>query len=318
MPKNGPVVYLDYDQAALDAAYDQAAYAPNREQLIKRRISDSELSRQRIGEPERVTLRTGRYRAARHLPHGTRHGAGQARRAARRDSGLRSKPGHSRSASVSTSCGRQQMALNVLARPFWRQLRPNQRQLPVPIRSASSSLFVISDAWLEEDQLPQQPTLPRLPDPIALHRQSIPLRVTSRERGRTGSNAGRIAQRPDILDQRRESAGRWVVALPWGRPAMLPCVGLRATSRSVVLGHILTYIAGRIPTFTVAPIPIMEPVLSRQVLSPALLLVPQQPPHTTTPITRSPIIRLPVDRHIPRTRPPAQTPIEMIVVSAEP
>jgi hypothetical protein len=114
-----------------------------------------------------------------------------------------------------------------------------------------------------------------------------------------------------------QSAGRWVVALPWGRPAMLPCVGLRATSRSVVLGHIRTYIAGRIPTFTVAPIPIMEPVLSRQVLSPALLLVPQQPPHTTTPITRSPIIRLPVDRHIRRTRPPAQTPIEMIVVSAE-
>jgi hypothetical protein len=36
-------------------AYDQAAYAPNREQLIKRRISDSELARLRVGEPERVT-----------------------------------------------------------------------------------------------------------------------------------------------------------------------------------------------------------------------------------------------------------------------
>jgi hypothetical protein len=34
MPEKGPPVYLDYDQAALDAAYDQAAYAPNREQLI--------------------------------------------------------------------------------------------------------------------------------------------------------------------------------------------------------------------------------------------------------------------------------------------
>ena len=54
MPEKGPPVYLDYDQAALDAAYDQAAYAPNREQLIKRRISDSELVRQQIGEPERV------------------------------------------------------------------------------------------------------------------------------------------------------------------------------------------------------------------------------------------------------------------------
>ena len=27
MPEKGPPVYLDYDQAALDAAYDQAAYA---------------------------------------------------------------------------------------------------------------------------------------------------------------------------------------------------------------------------------------------------------------------------------------------------
>jgi arylformamidase len=54
MPKKGPLVFLDYDQASLDAAYDQAAYAPNREQLIKRRISDSELTRLRIGEPERV------------------------------------------------------------------------------------------------------------------------------------------------------------------------------------------------------------------------------------------------------------------------
>ena len=54
MPEKGPPVYLDYDQAELDAAYDQAAYAPNREQLIKRRINDSELARRRIGQPERV------------------------------------------------------------------------------------------------------------------------------------------------------------------------------------------------------------------------------------------------------------------------
>jgi arylformamidase len=50
----GSRVFLDYDQAALDAAYDQSAYAANREQLIKRRISDSELARRRVGEPERV------------------------------------------------------------------------------------------------------------------------------------------------------------------------------------------------------------------------------------------------------------------------
>jgi arylformamidase len=54
MPEKGPLVFLDYYQAALDAAYDQAAYAPNREQLIKRRISDSELARLRVGEPQRV------------------------------------------------------------------------------------------------------------------------------------------------------------------------------------------------------------------------------------------------------------------------
>ena len=54
MPEKGPPVFLDYDQSALDAAYDQAAYAPNREQLIQRRIRDSELARRRIGEPERA------------------------------------------------------------------------------------------------------------------------------------------------------------------------------------------------------------------------------------------------------------------------
>jgi arylformamidase len=54
MTEKGPPVFLDYDQAELDAAYDQAAYAQNREQLIKRRIRDGELARCRIGEPERL------------------------------------------------------------------------------------------------------------------------------------------------------------------------------------------------------------------------------------------------------------------------
>jgi arylformamidase len=54
MSEKGPPVFLDYDQAALDAAYDQAAYAANREQLIERRIGDSEMARRRLGEPERV------------------------------------------------------------------------------------------------------------------------------------------------------------------------------------------------------------------------------------------------------------------------
>jgi arylformamidase len=58
MPEKGPPVFLDYDQAALDAAYDQAAYAPNRAQLIERRIGDSAMARRRVGEPERVAYGT--------------------------------------------------------------------------------------------------------------------------------------------------------------------------------------------------------------------------------------------------------------------
>jgi arylformamidase len=54
MAKADDKVFLDYDQAALDAAYNQAAYAPNREQLIARRASDSAAARARIGAPERA------------------------------------------------------------------------------------------------------------------------------------------------------------------------------------------------------------------------------------------------------------------------
>ena len=46
-------VFLDYDQKALDDAYDQAVYAPNREQILKRLAYTSELVRKRIGAPER-------------------------------------------------------------------------------------------------------------------------------------------------------------------------------------------------------------------------------------------------------------------------
>ena len=58
MLEKGPPVFLDYDQAALDAAYDQAAYAPNRAQLIERRIRDSAIVRRHIGEPERLAYGT--------------------------------------------------------------------------------------------------------------------------------------------------------------------------------------------------------------------------------------------------------------------
>ncbi len=49
MPDRDRKVFLDYDQAALDAAYNQAAYAANREQQIARRASDSAAARARIG-----------------------------------------------------------------------------------------------------------------------------------------------------------------------------------------------------------------------------------------------------------------------------
>ena len=49
----GPIVWLDMDQQALDDAYDQAVYAPNRDQLGKRRLAASAAALARIGKPER-------------------------------------------------------------------------------------------------------------------------------------------------------------------------------------------------------------------------------------------------------------------------
>lgn len=51
--EKGPRVFLDYDQAELDAAYDQAVYQPNIQQLRDRWHSNSERTRTRIGQPER-------------------------------------------------------------------------------------------------------------------------------------------------------------------------------------------------------------------------------------------------------------------------
>lgn len=53
-------VFLDYDQKALDDAYDQAVYAPNRDQVQARRDRNSELARQRLGEPLRLAYGPGR------------------------------------------------------------------------------------------------------------------------------------------------------------------------------------------------------------------------------------------------------------------
>src|ERR1044071_4153067 len=49
----GPRVWLDLDQAELDAAYDQSAYAPNLRQVLRRYAVNSEGARQRLGPPER-------------------------------------------------------------------------------------------------------------------------------------------------------------------------------------------------------------------------------------------------------------------------
>ena len=49
----GPRVWLDMDQAELDAAYDQSVYAPNMQQVLKRFVTSSEAVRARLGPPRR-------------------------------------------------------------------------------------------------------------------------------------------------------------------------------------------------------------------------------------------------------------------------
>jgi arylformamidase len=49
----GPLVFMDYDQIELDAAYDQSAYAPLGYQITARRATNSEEARRRVGAPRR-------------------------------------------------------------------------------------------------------------------------------------------------------------------------------------------------------------------------------------------------------------------------
>jgi len=49
----GPRVWLDMDQAELDAAYDQSVYAPNLRQIVQRYATNSEGVRARLGAPQR-------------------------------------------------------------------------------------------------------------------------------------------------------------------------------------------------------------------------------------------------------------------------
>ena len=50
----GPRVFLDYDQAELDAAYNQAAYAANIQQVSERTDAKCAAARQRLGSPLRL------------------------------------------------------------------------------------------------------------------------------------------------------------------------------------------------------------------------------------------------------------------------
>src|SRR5262249_2885939 len=49
----GPLVWMEYDQVELDAAYDQLEYAPLMGQNVKRQASLSEEVRRRLGDPLR-------------------------------------------------------------------------------------------------------------------------------------------------------------------------------------------------------------------------------------------------------------------------
>ncbi len=51
--ETGPTVWLDMDQKALDDAYDQSKYAPNRDQIVGRYATNSAALRARLGAPQR-------------------------------------------------------------------------------------------------------------------------------------------------------------------------------------------------------------------------------------------------------------------------
>lgn len=52
--RKGPPVWLDFDQASLDKAYDQVAWAPNIDTIIKRCESNTEVALRRIGKPRTI------------------------------------------------------------------------------------------------------------------------------------------------------------------------------------------------------------------------------------------------------------------------
>jgi arylformamidase len=57
----GPLVWRDMDQKALDDAYDQDVYAPNRPLIVTRRIAASERARAILGPPQRIAYGPSEY-----------------------------------------------------------------------------------------------------------------------------------------------------------------------------------------------------------------------------------------------------------------
>jgi arylformamidase len=58
---SGPLVWRDLDQQALDDAYDQDVYAPNRPLIVTRRIAASERARAILSAPQRVAYGPSEY-----------------------------------------------------------------------------------------------------------------------------------------------------------------------------------------------------------------------------------------------------------------
>ncbi len=59
----GPLVWRDMDQQALDDAYDQLVYAPNRDLILGRIHAASERARQNLGAPQRLAYGPSEHEA---------------------------------------------------------------------------------------------------------------------------------------------------------------------------------------------------------------------------------------------------------------
>jgi arylformamidase len=84
--RSGPLVWRDMDQQTLDHAYDQAVYAPNRNQVLGRIAAASARAREALGAPQRIAYgpseheRLDIYRAPPRPPAQMGGGEGKAER----------------------------------------------------------------------------------------------------------------------------------------------------------------------------------------------------------------------------------------------